>query len=244
MLKLVRSFLGALTFYTIIPLPVNWQLDFSKIARWLPLIGLIIGGFLAVIDVILQYLGMPNLTRSSLIITLWVAITGGLHLDGVMDTADGLGVMDAKRRLDVMRDSVTGAFGVMCGALVLLLKTAALSDLTSSRGLALITVAACGRWGQLVAIAFYPYLRETGKGMFPKQGVKPFQDTIISLVLLFVISAIIGLSATKLLLISLAVSIIIGYWFYRKLGGFTGDVYGAVVEWSEAIALCLITILC
>jgi adenosylcobinamide-GDP ribazoletransferase len=244
MLRLWRSFLGSLTFYTIIPLPANWELDFSKIGRWLPIIGLIIGGFLAIIDLILQYLGMPTLTRSTLIIALWVAITGGLHLDGVMDTADGFGVMDPKRRLDVMRDSVTGAFGVMCGALVLLLKTAALTDLTESRWLVLMTVTSCGRWGQLVAIAFYPYLRETGKGLFPKQGIKPIQDTLINLGLLIGISGIIGISALKLVLINLGISIIIGYYFYRKLGGFTGDVYGAVVEWSEAIALCLFTILC
>ncbi len=244
MFNLIKSFFGALTFYTIIPLPLNWELDFSKIGRWLPIIGLIIGGFLAIIDLILQYLGMPNLTRSTLIIALWVAITGGLHLDGVMDTADGFAVMDPKRRLDVMRDSVTGAFGVMGGILVLLLKTAALTDLTESRGLALITVAMCGRWGQLVAIAFYPYLRETGKGMFPKQGIKPIQDTLISLVLLIGISVIMGIIALKLVLINLGISIIIGYYFYRKLGGFTGDVYGAVVEWSEAISLCLFTLVC
>jgi adenosylcobinamide-GDP ribazoletransferase len=142
-----------------------------------------------------------------------------------------------------MRDSVNGAFGVMAGLIVLLLKTIALSELNSHRWLALMGVAACGRWGQLVAIAFFPYLRETGKGILPKQGVKPFQDTIVSLLCLLIISLFLSAIALKLLFLAITVSLLVVYWFYRKLGGFTGDVYGAVVEWTEAIALCLLTIL-
>jgi adenosylcobinamide-GDP ribazoletransferase len=243
LLKLISSFLGALTFYTVIPLPNQWKLDFGQMARWLPIIGLIIGVVLAMVDLIFGYLGMPMLTRSVLIIALWLGMTGGLHLDGVMDTADGLAVMDAQRRLDVMRDSVTGAFGVMAGVMVLLLKIGALSDLSSWRWLALLLVTGCSRWGQLRAIAFYPYLRPTGKGMFPKQGVKPWTDTLLGLAILGLISAILGGVALQLLLINLIVTVMVAHFFYLKLGGFTGDVYGAVVEWSEAIALCCFTVI-
>ncbi len=243
MLKYLRSFLGALTFYTIIPLLHNWKLDFEKIARWLPLIGLIIGGGLAMVDLFLEYLGMPTLTRSTVIVALWIGITGGLHLDGVMDTADGLALMDKQRRLEVMRDSSTGAFGVMSGLVVLLLKTAALSDLNSHRWLAIIGISAWARWGQLVAIAFFPYLRATGKGMLPKQGVKPFQDTLMGLILILGISSFLGIVGLKLAFLGLIVSLLVICWFYKKLGGFTGDVYGAVIEWTEAITLSLFTII-
>ena len=104
---------AAVAFYTCLPVPMSWTLEFRGIARLAPAIGLLIGGMLGLADVGLQLLGMPALTRSALVIVLGIAVTGGLHLDGAMDAADGLAVPDPVRRLEVMRDSVTGAFGAM-----------------------------------------------------------------------------------------------------------------------------------
>lgn len=242
------SLLGAVTFYTSIPLPTGWILEFQSIARWAPLIGLLIGGLLGIVDVGLQQLGMPILTRSALIVVCWIALTGGLHLDGVMDTADGLAVQDKPRRLEVMADSATGAFGAMAGVALLLVKTAALTDIEAYRWLALMAAAGWGRWGQVVAIALYPYLKPTGKGAFHKQAMRTPQDILLGLFLLL------GLSGFPLLLdkgstwvvLTLgmggcAIAFMTGAWFHRQLGGHTGDTYGAVVEWTEALLLCLLT---
>src|SRR5919202_5659092 len=127
--QLWLSLVGAVTFYTSIPIPAGWALEFRGIARWAPVIGLLIGGILAIVDAGLQELGVPILTRSALVVVSWIALTGGLHLDGVMDTADGLAVKDRQRRLEVMADSATGAFGAMAAVALLLLKTAALTDI-------------------------------------------------------------------------------------------------------------------
>ncbi|MGK7874967.1 MAG: adenosylcobinamide-GDP ribazoletransferase [Xenococcaceae cyanobacterium] len=246
--RLAKSFLSAVTFYTTIPLPASWGLEFQQIARWAPLIGLLIGGLLGLFDGTLYQLGVPVFARSALVVAIWVALTGGLHLDGVMDTADGLAVPDRQRRLEVMKDSVSGAFGVMAAAVLLLLKTAALSDLHSYRWLGLMASAGWGRWGQVVAIALYPYLKSTGKGAFHKQGIRSPQDIFWGLLLLLGLSGFqlfidynrwwIGI---EMAIAGCAIAILTGLWFHRQLGGHTGDTYGAVVEWTEALLLCLFT---
>jgi adenosylcobinamide-GDP ribazoletransferase len=249
--KLNSSFLAALTFYTTIPIPQSCILEFDRVARWAPAIGLLIGGLLGLGDWFLSELTMPSLTRAVLIVSLWLGITGGLHLDGAIDTADGLAVFDRAKRLEVMKDSVTGAFGVMAAGVLLLLKTAALNDLHSWRWLGLMLSAGWGRWGQLCAIAFYPYLKPTGKGAFHKQAIRPAFDILFGLLFLLGLNFFAIVFDRSILwlvmlisLFCLAIALIVGFWFYRALGGHTGDTYGAVVEWTEALILCLLTCLC
>jgi len=241
---------AAVAFYTCLPVPMSWTLEFRGIARLAPAIGLLIGGMLGLADVGLQLLGMPALTRSALVVVLGIAVTGGLHLDGAMDAADGLAVPDPVRRLEVMRDSVTGAFGAMAAIAILLLKTAALSDLNNYRWLALMGVAGWGRWAQLVAIARYPYLRAEGKGAFHKESIYSPFDFIPGVLLLLSLSVVqVVLEGDRWLLAAgmalggSAIGIFAGAWFNQRLGGHTGDTYGAVVEWTEALLLCLLAAL-
>lgn len=199
------------------------------------------------IDAGLERVGLPIATRSAGVVVIWIALTGGLHLDGVIDTADGLAVQDRQRRLEVMTDSAAGAFGAMAAAAVLLLKTVALSDVASQRWLALLLSAGWGRWGQVVAIAFYPYLKPTGKGAFHKATIRTPHDLLLGMPLLL------GLCGLPLVLgwgwwvpLKLAagggaIALITGAWLHRQLGGHTGDTYGAVVEWTEALLLCYLT---
>lgn len=242
------SFLGAIAFYTIIPLPPQWPLKFRQLARWTPLLGLLLGIGLGLIDIVLKLMEFPLAVRSALIITLWLALTGGLHLDGVIDTADGLGVTDSTRRLGVMQDSVTGAFGVMAAVVVLGLKTIALSEITTDRWFGLMIAAGWGRWGQVAAIAFYPYLKPTGKGAFHKQDIRLPQDLLLGLGCLLAVSGLWVLLGIHpwWLGVGVAVSgsviaLSVGFWFDHCLGGHTGDTYGAVVEWTEAFVLCVLT---
>ena len=249
--SLLYSLLGAVTFYTCIPIPACWALEFRGIARWAPLIGFLIGGILGIVDVGMQQLGVPLLTRSALVVVIWIALTGGLHLDGVMDTADGLAVQDKERRLAVMADSATGAFGAMAATALLLLKTAALTDIESYRWFAFMASAGWGRWGQVVAIAFYPYLKPTGKGAFHKQAIRIPYDILLGLLLLLGLCGLplfldtsSGWQSVVMAVVGCAIAFLTGAWFYRQLGGHTGDTYGAVVEWTEALFLCMFTAIC
>ena len=244
--QLSCSFLSAVVFYTIVPLPDDWVGNWERMARWCSLIGLIMGLLLGLGDIGLNYGFIPPFTRSALIIAVWVALTGGLHLDGAMDTADGLAVNDPTRRLEVMRDSATGAFGAIAAMVILLLKAAALSEITGYSWLCLMLAAGWGRWGQFMAITLYPYARETGKGAIHKKNLRLPQDILVSLIPLLVCSSVLWwlLSWWKVILIVLgcnAIAFVTGYYFYRQLQGHTGDTYGAVVEWSEALILCMLT---
>jgi adenosylcobinamide-GDP ribazoletransferase len=239
---------AAITFYTCIPIPSAWKLEFQNVSRLAPLIGLVIGGFLAIFDQGLHLLGVPNLTRSAIVVIGWIAITGGLHLDGAMDTADGLAVLDRQRRLEVMADSATGAFGAMAAIAILLLKVTALNDLNSWQWLAFPLAAGWGRWGQQVAIARYPYLKPTGKGAFHKAAICSGWDLLPGLCLLLGLSTIPLFWNNDLWAVTAssaaagsAIALLSAAWFNRHLGGHTGDTYGAVVEWTEALWLVVFT---
>lgn len=246
---LITSFASGVIFYTIIPLPSIWTNNWSRIARWCPLVGLLIGLILAWFLSLLKLVGMPELTRSALTIGAWVALTGGLHLDGAMDTADGLAVNDPESRLAVMKDSATGAFGAIAAIIILLLKTVTLKEMSLPLWLVLLSTAGWARCGQVWAIAFYPYLRATGKGAFHQENLRLPQDILLGLVVLLCCSGLwltvdylSGWQIGLIILGSIAIALLTGYWFHRQLGGHTGDTYGAVVEWSETLILCFLTL--
>ncbi|MBW4421023.1 MAG: adenosylcobinamide-GDP ribazoletransferase [Myxacorys californica WJT36-NPBG1] len=241
----IAQILAAMMFYTCLPIPSGWTLEFRGIARVAPLIGVVIGGLVGLLDWGLAYVGMPLLTRSAIAVAVWIALTGGLHLDGAMDTADGLAVTDPQRRLQAMSDSVTGAFGAIAAIVILLLKTVALSEIDRDRIWVLMAVAGWGRWGQLVAIVLYPYLKPTGKGAFHKESIRSLWEVLPSFLLLFGLSGTLyeqPIRAIALLVGGGAIGLLVGAWLDRKLGGQTGDTYGAIVEWTEALLLCLLTV--
>ena len=242
------SFNGALMFYTCLPIPKSWPLEFAQIARWVPWIGGVVGTLLALMDFGLQAVHTPELVRSGLVVAFGIALTGGLHLDGVVDTADGLAVPDSSRRLVVMTDSRMGAFGGMAVAVILLLKVVALGSVATNRPFVLISIAMWGRWGQQWAIARYPYLKKEGKGAFHKAALPSIRYVLPSLIGLLLLSGIAGktewvpwLLAWRTAIGGIALSIVTSAYFYQQLKGHTGDTYGAVVEWTETLLLCSLT---
>ena len=246
-----RKFQAALIFYTCLPLRPQGTLDFRGIALYAPLIGILIGSAIASLDF---WLGLikpaPEFIylRSLLTILLGLLITGGLHLDGAMDTADGLAVTDPNRRLEVMSDSNTGAFGAIAGITILLLKVVALAAIKDRRFWILTSIWAWARWGQLRAIMAYPYIKAIGKGKFHQEDLHHWQVWLVAILLTTGNFAIGWFSQSiyltiVLTVIGLSFSWLIGAWFNRQLGGQTGDTYGAIVEWTEALGLCAIAYL-
>jgi adenosylcobinamide-GDP ribazoletransferase len=249
-IQLFRQLGGALVFYTTIPLPEPWPLEFSRIARWAPWIGLLLGGLVFGVYTGLHILPLSPFLCAVLTTAFWIYITGGLHLDGVMDTADGLAVPDPERRLSVMSDSRTGAFGVMAAIILILLKVGAIAALSSAQSYALVIAPIWGRWGQVLAIARYPYLKAEGKGAFHRRNLKLPQDLWPSLILLFIT---VGIPMTirpdawtvwcGITVAGFCISWGVGAWFNHRLQGMTGDSYGAIVEWTEALIICSVSLL-
>jgi len=244
-----KSWWGAVAFYTVFPLPSSWSLELGQIARFAPLIGIFIGGILGIEDWCFSLFNVPILTRSVLVIATAIAMTGGLHLDGVIDTADGLAVLDPQRRLEVMKDSKTGAFGVIAAVVVLLLKVGALSEVTQFRWLILMLSFGWGRWAQVSAIALFPYLKAEGKGSFHKASFQFPQDILLGWIVLVLLSIggafllNLGVKILFLLIPGMVIPLLVSGWFHWQLGGHTGDTYGAVVEWTEAFYFCVLTVL-
>ena len=245
--KIYLNVISSIIFYTSIPLPYISGLDFTGVSRLLTLIGLMIGGILGIFDFVIASIGMPILTRSALVVIVWITITGGLHLDGAIDTADGLAVPDPKRRLQVMADSRIGAFGTMAGLAIILLKTMALVDIQNHRWLVLMAACGWGRWGQQMAIVCYPYLKPTGKGYFHKEALGPYINLLPGLLSLIVFICIATIRYRVnlyffmgILLTGIIIAISTSAWFNHKIGGHTGDTYGAVIEWTEALFLCIL----
>ncbi|MEO1403627.1 MAG: adenosylcobinamide-GDP ribazoletransferase [Cyanobacteria bacterium J06635_1] len=244
MLKKYWAALNAgILFYTVLPLPGGWPTAFERAAKAVVWVGLLIGGLLAGTDFLLGFV-LPLTVRSVVVVLAGLALTGGLHMDGAMDTADGLAVTDPERRLEVMADSRTGAFGVMAAIAIVLLKLTALIALPDHRWFALIGAAGWGRWGQQWAIARYPYAKKTGKGAFHKQALPSRWHTLSGWLPLVAVS--LGAGGLGWVPMTLAIAamglgsvsaIATAAWFAHKLGGHTGDTYGAVVEWGEALFL-------
>lgn len=247
-LRWLIQVLAAIAFYTTIPIPSTWALEFQWVSRWVVVVGLLIGSGLALLSRTLEMLEMPALVSSAVIVVSWIGITGGLHLDGAMDTADGLAVQNPERRLTVMTDSATGAFGAMAAIALVLLKVTALSEL-DPLGFALPLATSWGRWAQQVAIAHYPYLKPTGKGAFHKAAMPSLWYVVPSGVLLWSLSflpMVVGRSWQECLTVGIgagAIAFLVPAWFARQLGGHTGDTYGATVEWTEAIVLVGLTLI-
>ena len=246
-----QKFQAALIFYTCLPLRPQGKLDFRGIALYAPLIGIFIGSAIASLDLCLG-LTKPApefiYLRSLLAILLGLLITGGLHLDGAMDTADGLAVTDPNRRLEVMADSNTGAFGAIAGIVILLLKVIAIAAIRDHRFWILTSIWAWARWGQLRAIMAYPYLKAIGKGKFHQEDLHDWQVWLVAILLTLGNLAIAYIYQSIYLGIGLTIvgfsfAWLIGAWFNRQLGGQTGDTYGAIVEWTEALGLCAIAYL-
>ncbi|MDI7276371.1 MAG: adenosylcobinamide-GDP ribazoletransferase, partial [Anaerolineae bacterium] len=157
------AILLALKFLTILPVPVPEELPEKAMGRavaWYPLVGAVLGLLLAGAD-LLAGLVFPVGLRSVLVLALWVALTGALHLDGFMDSCDALlAPRSPDERLEILRDVHAGSFAVAGAALLLLIKFAALASLEGPlRTAALIGVPVLGRWAMALAVVGYPYAR-------------------------------------------------------------------------------------
>ncbi|MTF40165.1 adenosylcobinamide-GDP ribazoletransferase [Cyanobacterium aponinum] len=250
MKNFVSSFFGAVIFYSRIPLPSFISISFFKIALWLPWIGVLLASLLSVFALILDVIGFPPLTKIVLLVFAWICVTGGLHFDGAIDAGDAWGVQgDQKKRLEVMQDSRVGAYGLISGIFLVLLKIVSLYELSIPLWWGLMISMSWGRWGQLGAISLYPYVREEGKGAFLKKDLNfPLDGIIGSLFIIFLIIIqiyFLGNSLTQVIttnIIGASISLMMGWLIQKPLGGHTGDTYGATVEWSEALILCFLSI--
>src|SRR5262249_43454290 len=165
---MVSSLVLAVRFLTVVPIPgrdVDPREALGRAAWWFPVIGLALGMVLAAADRALQAVGSPMLA-AALVIALWKAATGAIHLDGLADCLDGLAGHDRVRRLAIMQDSRIGVFGAVGLTFYLLIAFVGLSETpAAARGRMLLVAPVVGRLAPLViAPRFRPAKPDLGTG--------------------------------------------------------------------------------
>lgn len=237
----MRLLFIALQFLTIIPLPSSgeWREgEMGRSMRWFPLAGLCIGGLLAALDNALAFL-LPTALVSLLLVTALAVVTGALHLDGVADVADGFGARGGRERfLAVMKDSSTGAIGVVGVVLVLLLKYQAILQLPAHlRMSALIFFPAAARFAQVLLTSGALRARADGLGATFAAGAG-YKEVAIAAVTTFAASwLLLGQNGVFCAIIVAVFALISRKYFHHRLGGITGDIIGATSEVAEIICL-------
>ncbi len=244
------SFLAALQFLTSIPLPGKREASPEELGRgtaYFPVVGLIIGLILAGLNWLLS-LVLPPAVVSALLIVALVIITGALHLDGFVDTCDGIaGHKPVEDRWRVMRDSRAGAFGIVGVVLLLLVKYVSLDSTPPVFMTAvLIFMPVVSRWAMVYAIFVFSYARPSGLGTAFKQATRWPQFTAATIITLVMAAALFPLFSLAGLLIIFGVWIIttaLSFYLKHKFAGLTGDTYGAINEVAEVTVLVLAILL-
>ena len=234
----MRSLRIAFGLMTTLPirLPEAWSAgDSGRAAVWYPFVGLIVGAlaWLAWRGAIFV---LPPFIAGVLALIVWVALTGGLHLDGLADCCDGLlASASVERRLEIMKDPHIGAFGVVGLILVLLLKATTLGTLTSASSLGILLAASLARWCILPA-GLFPLARPSGMGADFAAG---FRRSFIlwGAIIPLTIVLLLGVRGIYAAFAGLIAAALVLFFAKSRIGGVTGDVFGMVVEIVEIIVL-------
>jgi len=231
----------AVSFLTIVP-AYSDRADEKEMALSLyyyPVVGFLIGAGLALIAWLSNWLQL-GWGGDAVVIVSWIVISGGLHLDGLMDSADGLfSGRERDKKLEIMKDSRVGAMGGIALVSVVLLKFALLTSIPYPAKLgALLIAPAMGRCMMVAAILLFPYARTgpgLGKCFGPDAGKEKLWGAIAFLLLGTILAAqllgFVFIAITALLVSQAAL------WINNVLGGQTGDTYGALCEITETVFL-------
>lgn len=239
-----KEILIVLTFLTRIPLKINFSYgaeEMGRTSRYFPLVGLIIGLVVATIVYLGSFIDIQ--LAAVLGILTGILLTGGLHLDGFMDTADGIfSARTRQRMLEIMKDSRVGAHGVTACVILLLLKFV-LYGMVGKNHLDIFWVIPMAfifsRWTMVYAILFFPGARKEGLGHIFITYKRVWDFPIASI--LTVLPIIIFQNWITLIPLIAAFCVV---WLYCRsiqkiLGGLTGDIYGSLAELSEVVFMLI-----
>jgi adenosylcobinamide-GDP ribazoletransferase len=248
----LQELVAAIRFLSILPIPggprffetEDEDADMIIGAAYFPFVGLLIAlVLLALLFVTSPF--FPPLVLAAFLVVAQVVLTGGLHMDGLMDSSDGLfGGSSPERRLEIMRDSRVGSFGVLAGGCVLLLKFAVFATLrVHLLGQALLMVLPTARWAMLMTVSLFPSARATGLGAAFRQTLSMPRLVAAGITALLVVLVVGHLAGLLILLVGSLAAVAVGAWATRRLGGLTGDSYGAIAEIAEVVMLLMIVVL-
>ena len=246
----MNSFLIGLQFLTrifVVKQSVWTEDSFGQSVKYFPAVGAILGIICAGVVGAINLLHLPLFTGAIGFASL-IILTGGIHCDGLMDSADGLfSGREREKILDIMKDSRAGSFGVVAMILIAVIETSTLIELallaTWFLCAAIYSAPIIARLMMVVTIGAFPYARPTGMGKafakFTTRRTIIFAagETLLLLLPLGFISKIFFLCAAAATLIALIVTWKFATFSTEKIGGVTGDIYGAVTTLAELFVL-------
>jgi adenosylcobinamide-GDP ribazoletransferase len=243
MKRLVEELLVAFQFLTRLPISrIAYQLDsLSRAAKFFPVVGLIIGFGAS----FLQHVLKPHLDRALvalLLLTFLVLITGGLHEDALADTADAFGGgWNREQVLTILRDSRIGSFGALALVLSVLARLLLLSILPVNRFTAFVVSAhVLCRWTTLPLAYFLRTAREgEGQGRRIAQKISPTSLLVGTLLSFAIVFYLLRREFWIPIVAALVITALSGLYYYRRIGGITGDCFGATNQFTEiAVYFC------
>lgn len=234
----MKSLRLAIGFLTVLPVAPAHAESMAPARAYFPLVGLGIGGLLAGLDIAANQVLSPPVVGALLVAAL-LALTRALHTEGLLDTCDGLlGGQDRETRLAILRDSHVGAFAVIGGACVLLLKWTLLAGIPEAERIGLLVLfPSLSRFAMVATMFAFPYARSSGLGTAFQIGASWRQLALALLTAAVAGGLLLGIAGLLLLAIATVVALGLGLWFRRLLGGMTGDTYGATNELAEVTVL-------
>ncbi len=205
---------------------------------YFPLVGLALGGVLAGLDLAARQ-ALPTLAVSALLVVALLVLTRAIHTEGFLDSCDGLfGGYSREKRLEILRDPHVGAFAVIGGASLLLLKWGLVVGIPDEERTALLLLFPClSRFGMLVTMEAFSYAREHGLGTAFEDGRSRWQVVFGLATAIAASGLLLGFAGLVLLGTVIVVALGMGRWATGLLGGMTGDTYGAVNEAGEVAVL-------
>lgn len=241
------SFLTALRFLTIIPMPGRRQVSPQALGGsllYFPVVGVIIGLILVGLSWLLARL-LPLALVDVLLVVALVAMSGAFHLDGLADSCDGMaGGKTVEERWRVMSDSRLGSFGIVGVCLLLLVKYVALSNVPEAWLMpTLVLMPVISRWAMVYAVFAYPYAKPSGLGKAFKQGARWWSFLIATVITLAVAGALAQLRGLAIVLAVWVMVAAVAAFLKGRFGGLTGDSYGAINEVAEVLVLILVCLL-
>ena len=238
----LQPFFAAVTFLTIIRLPHSWCGEQSAMERsliWFPIVGLLIGASVALLDTVMCAVFPGIMVPSAITVIALIAVSGGLHLDGVADSADAfMSSRSRERMLEIMKDSCVGAMGSLAIAALLLLKFSALATLPHHCRIAvIILLPLAGRTALVVKTVSLPYAR-SGGGLASAvhTSCRRWHALVATIFLAVVAIALLGVIGIWITLATVVTTGLFSVYCKKKIGGLTGDTLGASCELVETVA--------
>jgi len=237
-MNILRSFLIVLSFISIIPAPIpSWTpANLRYFCVMLPIVGVIFGALWAVLWEVLSWPGLSPILRGFMMMLLTLALTGGLHLDGLMDTCDAVfSHRDRETRLKILSDTHAGSFAVMSCVIILMAKTLLFSELFTHNinGYSLCFIPIYSRLGMAMMLNKLPFAKSGGLAVILGSS-RNRRDNVLLLIMFVLLSIVSMKIIPAMMILCVIIHVII---CVKIFGGITGDLLGAFVESSEVIML-------